>query len=268
MKQLKLVTITLLLLMTISIMKPLVAEAEEKLEKCEKTTLISIFNNSKGKIDTSYESIATELYDNICDCSYYDCIYSNSNNYDLSKINNFILFAQTLFNYINTKGSISDLKKISDKNKNITEFEELINSCYIDNLKIEDFYECSVNNKCKNTTSSGSGGTSNEQSDCTGFIGQETADLIKEILDYIRVLGPLAVIIYSALDLAKAVAGKYEGNEDALEIAKQKIGKRLFALLLLIFAPTIIKIIFNAIEGTITLSSDCILIIKNMFLWR
>ena len=271
MKQLKMIAITLLLLLIVCTMKPFVVDADgknEKLERCEKATLRNIFNSSNGTIDTSYENIATEFYNNICDCSYYDCNTRDGDNYDLDQITEFIEFAQALFGYINQSGNISDLKKASDKNKNITEFDELIDSCYVNQLNIGDYYQCSVNNKCSSGSNEGEEGSINGEESCSGFIGQDTADLIKEILDYVRFFGPFALVIYSALDYARAVAGKYNGNEDALETAKIKVGKRFIALLLFLFIPTILKIIFNTIEDAITFSADCVLNIQSMFLWR
>ena len=270
MKQLKMIAIALLLI--VCTMKPFIVDAagesKVRLESCEKSTLINIFNNSSRRIDTSYESIATEYYNNICNCSYYDCAYNDGGNYDEEKINDFILYAQTLFEYINRSGDISALKKASDKDKRITEFEELINSSYVNDLAISKYYQCSLNKVCSGVSTGEEGEKIIGVEGCKGFIGQDTANLIKEILNYLRIFGPLALIIYSALDYARAVAGKYDGNEDALETAKIKVRKRLLAFLLFLIIPTLVLLVFGAIEGNITIPTDCVFIFKNMFLWR
>ena len=259
MKHFKMITISLLLI--VCTMNPLIVDAagsKVRLESCEKTTLTNIFNNSSGKIDTSYESIATEYYNNICNCSYYDCAYSDGDNYDKDKINDFVLYAQTLFEYINRSGNISALKNTSDKDKRMTEFEELINSSYVNDLAISKYYQCSLNNICSGVSTGDGGEEIVGKGGCKGFIGQDTANLIKEILNYLRILGPLALIIYSALDYARAVASKYDGNEDALETAKLKVRKRLLAFLLFLIIPTLVIIVFGAIEGAITIPTDCV----------
>ena len=266
MKLLKMISITILLLILCNV-KPINVNAEgtRKLEKCEKRTLINIFNKiTQDKISVTTEIIANEYSNNLCDCSYYDC--SVTGTYYKDRLVDFLNFADALFSYINIYGT-DKLIEQSDENSRITEFEELINYCYIDDLDIDSYYECHVRNNCQKETTPG-GGTDPKKVDCSGFIGEETLELIEEILNYIRIIAPLAVLIYSALDLARAVAGKYEGNEDALEIAKQKINKRVIAMLLLFFLPTILRLILVNIADDIKIPSDCIMIIKNMFLWR
>ena len=93
---------------------------------------------------------------------------------------------------------------------------------------------------------------------CSGFLTTDGYDLIHEVLSYFRVLAPLLVVIFSAIDFAHAVLGKYDSKEDALETAKIKVGKRLLACIILIFIPTILKIILTTIGPDIKIPEGCV----------
>ena len=102
------------------------------------------------------------------------------------------------------------------------------------------------------------GDGSNEGLDCSGLLTDDGIELVQEILSYIRVLAPLFVIIYSAIDFTRAVLGRYDNKEDSLETAKIKVGKRLLACIILIFIPTILKILLTTYQGDIEIDSSCL----------
>ena len=97
-----------------------------------------------------------------------------------------------------------------------------------------------------------------EAEDCSGYLTQDAIDLSHEILSFFRILAPLFVIIFSAIDFTRAVMGKYDSKEDALATAKIKVGKRLLACLILIFIPTILKVILSSIEDEIKIDASCV----------
>ena len=94
--------------------------------------------------------------------------------------------------------------------------------------------------------------------DCTGYLTTDAISLIHELLSYFRILAPSLVIIFSAIDFTRAVLGKYDNKEDALETAKIKVGKRLLACLILIFIPTILKVILTSVEDEVKIDASCV----------
>ncbi len=90
---------------------------------------------------------------------------------------------------------------------------------------------------------------------CEGLLTQEGLDMIKEILNWIRILAPILVILLVALDLSSAVMSS---DNDALSKATKKIVPRLIAVALLFFIPTIIRAILSidGIADSITIPDD------------
>ena len=82
--------------------------------------------------------------------------------------------------------------------------------------------------------------------DCnSGILTSDAVDLIREVLGYFRVLGPIALIIFVALDFANAVIAQ---SPDAVKKAESKVIPRAIATLLLFFVPTIVRFILG-LEG-------------------
>ncbi len=96
------------------------------------------------------------------------------------------------------------------------------------------------------------------ETDCSGIFTPDAFALSHELLSYFRILAPLLVVIYSAIDFTRAVLGKYDSKEDALETAKIKAGKRLLACLILIFIPTILKVLLNTFGDEIKIDPACV----------
>ena len=80
---------------------------------------------------------------------------------------------------------------------------------------------------------------------CNGLFTQDGLDLIKEILNWIRIIAPILLILLVALDLSSAVMSQ---DNDALSKATKKIVPRVIGTALLFFVPTIIRAILS-IDG-------------------
>ena len=71
-------------------------------------------------------------------------------------------------------------------------------------------------------------------------------DLLQTLLDYIKILGPILVVILSAVDFIKAVASS---DEDAMKKAQHRLVIRLIAALALFLIPTFVQLILELIGG-------------------
>ncbi len=83
--------------------------------------------------------------------------------------------------------------------------------------------------------------------DCSGLLGNpndenSVAWLIQTLLNYTRILGPLAVIILSSIDFANVII---RSDDDAMAKAKKKLIRRLIITALLFFIPTIANVLLN-----------------------
>ena len=66
--------------------------------------------------------------------------------------------------------------------------------------------------------------------DCEGILTHDGVEMIREILGYFRILGPIALIVFVALDFAQAVIAQ---DNDALKKAESKVVSRSIAVALL-----------------------------------
>ena len=71
--------------------------------------------------------------------------------------------------------------------------------------------------------------------------------LLKTILNYIRIIGPVLVVLLSAIDFIKAVVGF---DEKAMKEAQSKLIIRLVAALLLFLVPTLVELLLSFINAT------------------
>lgn len=91
--------------------------------------------------------------------------------------------------------------------------------------------------------------------DCNGIFTAEALDLISECLNYFRVLGPVALIILTAVDFGSAILAQ---DNDGLKKASGKVTKRAIATIALILVPTFVKVIINlpGVRDAIQIPSD------------
>lgn len=115
-----------------------------------------------------------------------------------------------------------------------------------------DPYDC-INLSYKQCT----GGTACEENNgnkkdinsCQEILGDpndtgSVAYLLQKLFDYIKILGPLLVIILSSMDFAKVVM---TGDEKSMKKAQSNLGIRIACAVLLFFLPSIVKLIINLV---------------------
>ena len=115
------------------------------------------------------------------------------------------------------------------------------------------------NNTTNNTVvfeiDTGNKGTGCEDVLGTGS-GEDAVDLMRDILGYIRILAPIALIIFTAADFSVAVISQ---DNDAMKKASSKVVKRAIMAAAIFLVPTIIRAILNlpGVRGALTtLPSD------------
>lgn len=79
-------------------------------------------------------------------------------------------------------------------------------------------------------------------SGCGALLNNEAVSLIEDLLTMIQVLGPVLLILLTAVDFAQAVIGQ---DDKALSKAGSKVVKRAIATVVLLLVPTIVKALFN-----------------------
>lgn len=115
-----------------------------------------------------------------------------------------------------------------------------------------DPYDC-INLSYKQCT----GGTACEENNgnkkdinsCQEILGDpndtgSVAYLLQKLFDYIKILGPLLVIILSSMDFAKVVM---TGDEKSMKKAQSNLGIRIACAVLLFFLPSIVELIINLV---------------------
>ena len=102
---------------------------------------------------------------------------------------------------------------------------------------------------------SGSGNGGGGGASCDGLFTADALDMIETILDYFRILAPVALIVLVAVDFSTAVISQ---DNDALNKAQSKVVARTVGAVLTFFVPTIVKIILNlpGIREAIEIPSD------------
>lgn len=124
-----------------------------------------------------------------------------------------------------------------------------------------------VNKKQDSTT--GNDASSNDDDDlivgdedyskCKDFLGDPTdsksvAWLLQKLFNYIKVLGPILVILFSTLDFTKTILNS---DEDAMKKSQKRLGIRLMCAVGIYFLPMIVTLIINLIFGTADANAIC-----------
>ncbi|MBQ7104814.1 MAG: hypothetical protein IJN90_03055 [Bacilli bacterium] len=91
--------------------------------------------------------------------------------------------------------------------------------------------------------------------DCSGLLTVEAADLIKEIVGYLRVGVPILLIILCSSDFVSVVTSQ---DDNAMKKAGSRIIKRFIAAAAFFFVPVIIEFILgiDAIKNSLNLVDD------------
>ena len=85
---------------------------------------------------------------------------------------------------------------------------------------------------------------------CDSILSDEPGSvgwMLNTILNYIKILGPILVVLLSAIDFIKAVVGT---DEKAMKEAQSKLVIRLVAAVLLFLVPTLVQLLLSFINAT------------------
>ena len=87
----------------------------------------------------------------------------------------------------------------------------------------------------------------NQATDCVGILGdpgnEETvAWLLQQILNYIKILGPILVVILSSMDFAKAIIAS---DDESMKKAEKKLMIRLVLAVALFLVPTLVSVMLS-----------------------
>ena len=94
--------------------------------------------------------------------------------------------------------------------------------------------------------------------DCEGTLLGSTADpnsvawLLQQIFTFIKVLGPILVVVLSSIDFIKVIA---KGDDDAMAKAQKKLFTRLVLAILLFLIPTLVAVLLDLFG--LTSNSTC-----------
>lgn len=107
-----------------------------------------------------------------------------------------------------------------------------------------------VNNKTTTDNKNPLDGLNQKYDDCSQLINTKTEGsfgwLLQKLLNYIKIAGPILVVLLSALDFIKAIASS---EEDAFKKAQSRLIIRLVAALALFLVPTFVELLLGLING-------------------
>lgn len=94
-----------------------------------------------------------------------------------------------------------------------------------------------------------------ESLNCDGLFTEDGLSLIKEILNWIRIITPILLVLLVAIDFSGAVMSQ---DNNALSKAAKKVVPRMIGAGLLFFVPTIVRAILSmdGIADSITIPDD------------
>ena len=94
--------------------------------------------------------------------------------------------------------------------------------------------------------------------DCEGTLLGSTADpnsvawLLQQIFTFVKVIGPILVVVLSSVDFIKVIA---KGDDDAMAKAQKKLFTRLVLAVLLFLIPTLVEVLLDLFG--LTTNSTC-----------
>lgn len=90
---------------------------------------------------------------------------------------------------------------------------------------------------------------------CKGLLTVEAAELIVEVITYIRIGVPILLIILCATDLSSVVLA---GDDKAMKLALSKIVRRFIAAVAIFFVPLLVSVILNLepVKNSLNLVDD------------
>ena len=81
--------------------------------------------------------------------------------------------------------------------------------------------------------------------ECKDIINGEIQDIINTYMTWIRILVPIALIIFGILDFGRAV---FASKEDDMKKAQETFTKRLIVGVIIFFVPTLVNLIIYLIN--------------------
>ena len=132
---------------------------------------------------------------------------------------------------VNFKTTVYDTGGESDTNRSTIDSDgNVVNKTYTNNATLD--------------------GLNQKYDSCSQLIDTQTEGsfgwLLQKILNYIKIAGPILVVLLSALDFIKAVASS---EEDAFKKAQSRLVIRLVAALALFLVPTFVELLLGLING-------------------
>ena len=82
---------------------------------------------------------------------------------------------------------------------------------------------------------------------CVEVLGESVVEFLQMLFNYVKVLGPILVIILSSIDFTKTVM---TGDEQSMKKAQNNLFIRLLCAVGIFLLPTIVTIIINLITGS------------------
>lgn len=81
---------------------------------------------------------------------------------------------------------------------------------------------------------------------CEGLLGKNLIALINDVLLYVKILIPVALIAFGLIDFVKAV---FSSKEDDMKKAQVRFIKRLIMAVIVFIVPSIINLLMTAVDG-------------------
>lgn len=194
--------------------------------KTQSVRNISIKSNGNNKvkgtcsITIGYCTLSVDVPNKFYNNNTFTCpqyIYTKSDTYGKDGVN----FKTTVYD---TGGENDTNRSTVDSNGNV------VNKTYTNNATLK--------------------GLNQEYGDCNQLIDTKTEGsfgwLLQKLLNYIKIAGPILVVLLSSLDFIKAIASN---EEDAFKKAQSRLIIRLVAALALFLVPTFVELLLGLING-------------------
>lgn len=83
--------------------------------------------------------------------------------------------------------------------------------------------------------------------DCSSLLGDPTDEnsvawLLQQVFDFVKVIGPILVVILSSIDFAKVIISS---DDEAMGKATKKLGSRLILAAMLFFIPLLVEVLLD-----------------------
>ena len=84
-----------------------------------------------------------------------------------------------------------------------------------------------------------------EYTTCEGILGTRLVNFINTILNYVKILVPVALIALGSFDIGRAV---FAGNEDDMKKATKTFVRRLIIAVIIMFSPLLVNFMINVVN--------------------